>query len=272
MDPVEEAKPPMAVEWSAITDTGRFRKNNEDSFLALTFDARELRLLGKFGEASLEAGDFVFAVSDGMGGAKSGEFASKIAVDKITRLLPASYEMAAQHLARGFGDVLGELFTEIHEEMSKLGRYYEECAGMGATLSLGWLMPGSLGFCHIGDSRIYYLPADGELTQVTHDHSHVGWLRRQGKINERQARSHPMRNSLSKVLGGGQQSVEPQVGRVICSPGDRFLICSDGVVDGLWDRRIGEMLAGELDARLMVEEAVAESGRDNTTAVIFEVR
>jgi len=272
MDPAEEPTPPMALRWSAVTDTGRFRKNNEDSFLALTFDARELRLLGKFGEASLESGDFVFAVSDGMGGANSGEFASKIAVDKITRLLPASYGMAAQHLARGFGDVLGELFSRIHEEMSNLGRYYEECAGMGATLSLGWLMPGYLCFCHIGDSRIYYLPQDGDLTQVTHDHTHVGWLHRQGRLNERQTRSHPMRNALSKALGAGQQGVEPQVGRVRCSSGDRFLICSDGLVEGLWDRRIAEMLAGDLDARLMVEEAVAESGRDNTTAVMIEVR
>jgi len=156
--------------------------------------------------------------------------------------------------------------------MSALGRYYEECAGMGATLSLAWLMPGALCFCHIGDSRIYYLPAEGEMTQVTQDHSHVGWLRRKGEINERQARSHPMRSSLSKVLGGGQQTVDPQLGRVYCAPGDRFLICSDGLVDGLWDRRIAEMMTGDLDARPMVEEAVEESGRDNTTAVLFEVR
>lgn len=272
MEPVDDATPPMSIHWSGMTHPGRFRTNNEDAFLALTYNARELHLLGMFGDGSLDSADFVFAVSDGMGGAKSGEFASKIAVDKITRLLPASYGMAAQHLARGFSDVLSELFSRIHEEMSNLGRHYEECAGMGATLSLCWLMPGSICFAHIGDSRIYYLPAGGEMTQITHDHSHVGWLRRAGKLNEREARVHPGRSSLSKVLGGGQQTVEPQVGRVLCSPGDRFLICSDGLVDGLWDRRIGCFLAEEIDVRPLVEAAVSESGRDNTTALAFEVR
>lgn len=268
----DDSAPPLALSWSGMTHPGRFRENNEDSFLALTFDARELHLLGKFGDGSLETGDFVFAVSDGMGGAKSGEFASRIAVDKITKLLPQSYGMAAQHLRRGFSDVLQELLEGIHEAMIDLGRHYEECRGMGATLSLGWLMPGWMCFAHIGDSRIYYLPAGGEMTQVTHDHSHVGWLRRAGKINERQARCHPGRSALSKVLGGGQQVVEPQIGRVGCAPGDRFLICSDGLVDGLWDRRIATMLAESIDVRPMIEAAVSESGRDNTTALAFEVR
>ncbi len=273
MEHDDDPAPPLELSWSGMTHPGRFRRNNEDSFLALTFDAREIRLLGKFGDGTLATGDYVFAVSDGMGGAKSGEFASRIAVDKITKLMPQSYGMAAQHLRRGFSDVLRELFERIHEAMSDLGRHYEECSGMGATLSLCWLMPGWVCFAHIGDSRIYYLPAGGApMVQVSHDHSHVGWLRRKGMINEREARSHPGRSSLSKVLGGGQQIVEPQIGRVGCAPGDRFLICSDGLVDGLWDRRIAAMLAGGIDVRPMVEAAVHESGRDNTTALAFEIR
>lgn len=259
-----------------MTHPGRFRRNNEDTFLALAFDAREIRYLGKTGSASLGESDFVFAVSDGMGGAKSGEFASKIAVEKITRLLPRSFGMGAQHLDAGFADVMRELFEQIHQSMTWLGRCYEECAGMGATLSLCWFMPGWMCFGHVGDSRIYYLPSGGEMTQVTHDHSHVGWLRRQGKINEREARNHPMRSALSQALGGGQQVIEPQVGRVGCEPGDRFLICSDGLVDGLWDRRINQQaratgIGADLDVGPMVREAVMDSGRDNTTALLIEV-
>ncbi|HRE84646.1 MAG TPA: serine/threonine-protein phosphatase, partial [Opitutaceae bacterium] len=79
---------PATVAWSGLTDRGRVRANNEDAFLALTVDAYEVRYLGKTGEGSLSASDFVFAVSDGMGGAKSGEIASKLAVDRITQLLP----------------------------------------------------------------------------------------------------------------------------------------------------------------------------------------
>ncbi|MGC4014854.1 MAG: protein phosphatase 2C domain-containing protein [Luteolibacter sp.] len=263
--------PPVTLRWSGMTHPGRFRANNEDAFLALTFDAREFHYLGKTGEASLAQSDYVFAVSDGMGGAKSGEFASKIAVEKITRLLPKSFGMAAQHLDAGFEDVLGTLFDSIHGAIVDLGRHYEECQGMGATLSLAWFMPGWMCFSHIGDSRIYYLPKEGDSVQVTHDHSHVGWLRRNGKINEREARSHPQRHALSQALGGGQKNIDPHIGRVAYQPGDRFLICSDGLVDGLWDRRMAELARGELDASRLVLESVMESGRDNTTALLIEV-
>lgn len=267
----ESSTPPTRVRWSGMTHVGRFRKNNEDAFLALTFDAREIRYLGKAGDSTLDEGDFVFAVSDGMGGANSGEVASKIAVEKITRLLPPAYNMAVQHLDAGFSDILRELFERIHTSICDMGRYYPEVAGMGATLSLCWLRPGWMCFGHIGDSRIYYLPKDGPMVQVTHDHSHVGWLRRTGKINEREARAHPGKSSLSQSLGGGNQKIDPHVGRVACQPGDRFLVCSDGLVDGLWDRRIDEMARQELTVEPMVLSAVADSGRDNTTALLIEV-
>lgn len=277
---IEENAETMSLEgtlrWSALSDVGRFRKNNEDSFLALTFDARELRYLGKIGDGNLEQGDFVFAVSDGMGGAKSGEFASKIAVEKITRLLPKSYGLSAQKFDAGLPDVMRELFEQIHKAMGEMGRYYEECAGMGATLSLCWVMPEWVYFGHIGDSRIYYLPKNGPMVQVSHDHSYVGWLFREGKINEREARNHPQRHALNQALGGGQKNIDPQIGRIAWEKGDRFLICSDGVVDGLWDRKIEEMARattadGELNAIALVKEAVADSGRDNTTALLFEL-
>lgn len=265
------------VKWSGLTHVGRFRKNNEDVFLALSFDGTELRYLGKTGTASLAHGDFVFAVSDGMGGAQSGEFASRITVDRITRLMPRVFRMAATGMASGFEDILTELILSIHDDIGNLGRSYEECAGMGATLSLCWVTPEWLYFGHVGDSRIYYLPRAGNLTQLTHDHTHVGWLRRGGKINEREARTHPHRHSLHQALGAGHQFVEPHLGAVGHEPGDRFLICSDGLVDGLWDRQIEEMMRSpEADtlpnlAQRMVDEAVQSSGRDNTTAVFVEI-
>ena len=271
--PCQDGSIPMKLQWAGMTHPGKVRKNNEDAFLALNFDQRELRFLGKTGEGTMEGADYVFAVSDGMGGANSGEFASRIAVDKIAHLLPVSFGMAAQHLETGFEEILGELFERIHETLLNYGRHYEECAGMGATLSLCWFMPGWMSFAHIGDSRIYYLPAGGEMDQVTEDHSHVGWLRRQGRINEREARIHPLRSALAQVLGGGQQQIEPHIGRVSCQPGDRFLICSDGLTDGLWDWRIGELsrAGGPPSVQAMVLESVESSGRDNTTALLVEV-
>ncbi len=264
------------LRWSGLSDVGRFRKNNEDTFLALTFDARELKYLGKFGEGCLDMGDFVFAVSDGMGGAKSGEFASKIAVEQITKLLPKSFSISAQRFDAGLTDVVRELFERIHHTMSQMGRHYEECAGMGATLSLCWIMPEWIYFGHIGDSRIYFLPKDGPMVQVSQDHSYVGWLMREGKINEREARTHPQRHALNQALGGGKLAIDPQIGRIGWEPGDRLLICSDGVVDGLWDRKIEELARantpdGELNTVTLVKDAVSDSGRDNTTALIIEL-
>ncbi len=272
------SEPVSTLQWSALTDRGRIRPNNEDSFLALTFDGHELRYLGKTGDASLTGSDFVFAVSDGMGGAKSGEFASRIAVDRITRLMPRGFRLSASGLASGFQDILAELFSSIHNDLLRLGQSYEECAGMGATLSLAWFTPEWMYFGHVGDSRIYYLPQEGGLTQLTHDHSHVGWLRRNGKLNERELRSHPGRNSLQQALGAGHQFVDPQIGAVGHRPGDRFLLCSDGLIDGLWDRQLDEIIrtpaseqARQNVAQRLVNEAVTASGRDNTTAVVVEL-
>jgi protein phosphatase len=266
------------LRWSGMTHRGHVRQNNEDAFLALTFDASGLRYLGKVGEADMNGADFVFAVSDGMGGANSGEFASRIAVEKITKLLPRAFRLGAQGLAAGHLDILDQLFRDIHAELISMGRYYPECEGMGATLSLGWFAPGWMHFAHIGDSRIYELPSEGGLTQITHDDTHVGWLRRQGKLNEREARMHPRRNVLSKALGAGHQFMDPQVGSVRVERGDVFLFCTDGVTDGLWDRRLEDMVRerstgkGTMQmAQQVVDEALIGSGRDNTTAVVVEV-
>ena len=271
--------PTLEIHWSGLTHVGRVRPNNEDAFLALTFDGHDVRYLGKIGHAAMRTGDFVFAVSDGMGGAKSGEFASRITVDRITRLFPRAFRLAAAGMSTGFADLLSELVLSIHNDLLKLGYSYEECAGMGATLSLGWFTPQWMYFAHIGDSRIYYLPAIGETRQLTHDHTHVGWLRRQGKINEREARTHPRRNALQQVLGAGHQFVDPHIGAVEFAPGDRFVFCSDGLIDGLWDREVDELirtppaeLAERTPAQRLVEEAVTKSGRDNTTAVVVEIR
>jgi protein phosphatase len=227
------------------------------------------------GRATLADNDYVFAVSDGMGGAHSGEFASRITVDQVTRLLPRGFRRTAGGTMQGYLDILGEIIAAIHRDLTTMGRSYQECSGMGATLSLGWFTPGWAYFAHIGDSRIYHLPVGGPMKQVTHDHTHVGWLRRTGQINEREARTHPRRNALHQVLGAGSQFAEAQFGAIRCRPGDRYLLCTDGVVDGLWDRRIEDVLRSDSPveelAGILVRESIETSGRDNATAVAVEL-
>ncbi len=265
-------EPRLKLSWSGHSDVGRVRKNNEDSFLGLAIDAREACYLGKIGSSDERDADFVFAVSDGMGGAMAGEFASRIAVEKITRMLPPLFKQNASGISTGFEDVLDELFTEIHRALLYLGSCYEECAGMGATLSLCWFRPGWMYYAHIGDSRIYYLPSGGGIRQLTEDDTHVGWLLRRGDINEREAKSHPRKNIIQKALGAGHQFVNPQVGAVGIEAGDRFLLCTDGLTDAIYNDQLPDLLRERDNTAVhVVREGVARSGRDNTTAVIVEV-
>lgn len=150
---------------------------------------------------------------------------------------------------------------------------------METTLSLCWFTPGWMYFGHIGDSRIYYLSKrEGGIKQISHDDTYVGWMFRNGQINEREARTHPRRNVLQKSLGGSNQFVDPQVGAVCCESGDIFLICSDGLTEGIYGHHIVDLLrpnAGskpaENPAQQLVLESVKSDGRDNTTALVIEV-
>src|SRR5260221_3945859 len=269
---------PRTLQWSGRTDRGKVRPKNEDAFLRLKFDAREFHHLGSIGEGSTSHLDFAFAVSDGMGGAKAGELASRIAVQKITTLLPRSYRQMATGLDAGFPDLLEELFAEIHEALAYLGASDAECHGMEANLSLCWFTPRMMYFGHIGDSRIYYLPAQGGIKPLSHDDTHVGWLLRNGKINEREARNHPRRNVLQKALGGGNQFVVPQVGAVAYETGDIFLLCTDGLFEGLYDNHLEEFLRSPEPTQpitnspdRLLEQSIPLNGRDNTPALAIRV-
>ena len=148
---------------------------------------------------------------------------------------------------------------------------------MGATLSLCWVRPGRVYFAHVGDSRIYHLPSAGGIQQLSHDHTHVGWQQRQGELGETEARNHPGRNGLQQVLGGKNQNLNPQFGAVGFEAGDSFLICSDGLVEGLWDSGMQRLIRNPSKdapadvAERLVTEAVQTDGKDNTTALVFEM-
>ncbi len=274
-DAAQQAARPKRIHWSGMTHPGRFRPNNEDTFLAILLDKRGVRYLGKNGEASLEDADFIFAVSDGMGGERSGEFASKIAMEKITSLLPKQFGLPDNRFLAYSDSILLELFVAIHREMTKLGRFDINCKNMGATLTLAWFRKGHVVYGHVGDTRLYRLPAAGGIEQVTEDHTHVGWLRRKGELNERQARTHPRKNVLAQALGAGHQFLKPHIGTLDYASGDRFVLCSDGLIEGLWDRGIDEIVRQPEDnpddapvAQRLVLTSIAECGRDNATAIV----
>lgn len=279
MNDTPPAAPAAQLKWFGRTDRGKTRPNNEDAFLGIQFDGRELYRLGKYGDTAMAGVNLAFAVCDGMGGAKAGEFASRVAVDKITAILPRSFLSSGNEMeAKGEAALTG-LFTQVHEALKKVGDSYPECKGMETTLSICWFTPERMFFAHIGDSRIYHLPAKASaIQQLTQDDTHVGWLRRQGQINEREARAHPRRKVLQKALGGDHQFIAPQVGAVGYGPGDIFLLCTDGVVEGLYDSHLADVLrvnsavgAESNPANILVDDAVQKDGHDNSTALVIQV-
>ncbi len=284
----EQNNQPIAVRWSAMTHSGSFRSNNEDRFLAMLIDQRGVRYLGKDGQSNTRDADMLFAVADGMGGERSGELAGKIAIDNITKILPRAYLMTEQHVEESAPHILKGLFAAIHAELVTLGQWDSMCTNMGATLTLAWLHRSTVMYAHIGDTRLYHFRSTPDsasmlgqsrlgMSQLTEDHTYVGWLRRTGKLNEREARFHPRKNVLSKALGAGNQFAEPQCGTFELKQNEKLLLCTDGITDGLWDRAISDLIlepessmSDLTPAQRLVLTAVAESGKDNATAIVIE--
>ena len=206
-----------------------------------------------------------------MGGARAGEYASQIAVEKITTLLPRAFQQSAAGLTPVL-PMCWRSFTADSPGAGLFGRLLRRMPRMQTTMSLCWFTPGWMYFGHVGDSRIYHLSKGKKKSlQLTEDDTHVGWLFRNGKINEYEARTHPRRNVLQKALGGENQFVDPQVGAVACERGEFFLLCSDGLAEGLYVIISWTFCADageETAAQKLVETSVQNSGRDNTTAMV----
>ncbi|HTU16176.1 MAG TPA: Stp1/IreP family PP2C-type Ser/Thr phosphatase [Solirubrobacterales bacterium] len=227
-----------------MTDTGRQRQANEDSFLV-----REP----------------LFVVADGMGGAQAGEVASMTAVQAFENGLPAGDPEIA--LQESIGLANRTIHDQAHSDSS--------LAGMGTTITAAAVdgEAEAVVIGHVGDSRAYRL-RDGILQRLTKDHSLVEEMRRRGQITEAQAEDHPQRSIITRALGP-EPEVQADIQSVPSAPGDLFLLCSDGLTTMLGDERIKELLVGStsLDAatRALVDEANRAGGRDNITVVLFQV-
>lgn len=246
-----------AIVYGGDSDTGQRREHNEDAWKC-----------GPLGAGVL------LVVCDGVGGAKAGEVASKLAVDGIHETLQArvAAEPPPEDRRPWLDAIAREMDRRIREAAQQPG-----LSGMGATLSALWLDGDRGWWAQAGDSRIYRLRG-GELRQLTCDQSPVGRMRAQGQLSEVEARKHPYRHMIDQCLGGAGALVEPETGELAVVAGDVYLLCSDGLSDGLWDRELAEGLAatangtppGEV-AHTLVARANAASGTDNITAVVARV-
>ncbi len=230
----------------AATDTGQVRANNQDAVLIA---------------------EPVFAVADGMGGHAAGEIASQVAVESL------------QDSAVSSLDSLVEAVRDANRSVWQRASDDPELHGMGTTLCAIALVPGEaeggeqIVVVNVGDSRVYQFH-DGELTQLTDDHSLVEDLVREGRLSPQEARTHPQRNILTRVLGN-DSDVEVDSWLVDPYRGDRFLLCSDGLFNEVDDDKIASVLRQLADpedaAHELVTLAIQGGGRDNVSVVVVDV-
>jgi protein phosphatase len=230
---------------TGLTDPGRRRLRNEDAFIC---------------EPPL------FAVADGMGGARAGEIAAGLAA--------AALEEAGSE-TRGTEGVVA-LITEANRRIWERSLADPQTAGMGTTVTAALVdtSTGTVGIGHVGDSRAYLLRGD-ELEQLTTDHSLVAELVQSGVLTPEEAERHPQRSAITRALGT-EPSVEVDTVTVQAEPGDLFLVCSDGLPVMVSDDEILSAIEGggrepARAAEALVAAANARGGEDNVTVVLFEL-
>ncbi len=263
------------LQWCGLSRDGTRRPGNQDALSVFSSDMGWAHSADLCGERSIDGDGLIFAVSDGMGGPAAGDVASSLVVRELRRFLPAM--MGDIHGAADPEALLEAAVKSLHGYVTRVGERDPRLTGMGATVVCGLFYRTRVTFAHVGDSRFYQY-RNGELKQLTYDHTYIGSQFRAGRLNEREARMHPRRNMLQQAVGGGCQFVTPQVSSASIEPGDWFLICSDGIVDGLWNKSIAECFAdadrngdsAEQVAHRMLDWAMSEAGGDDTT--LFVVR
>ncbi len=232
-----------AAEATCKTDTGRQRRDNEDS---------------AFARAP------VFVVADGMGGAQAGEVASRIAIEAFERGLPDDGS-PEERLATRVRDANHQIYERSRADRQR--------AGMGTTLTAAYVDDAHVAIAHVGDSRAY-LFRDGTLQRLTQDHSLVDELVRRGKLTEEQAAEHPQRSIITRALGP-EPDVEVDTWTYPARAGDVILLCSDGLTSMISEERVRAVLEAHenLDAAAdaLISEANEAGGRDNITVVLFRL-
>ena len=257
------------LDWAASSDLGRRRSNNEDSWGAFALDGKSTSL-GE-GNPVWPRDGVLYIVSDGIGGARGGEVASRFCVDHLA-------EGLGRRSAAGKPDAaMREAILEVHQALSAKGEKTPELHGMGATLSVLWLKPGGkLVLGHVGDSRIYRR-RDGMWSQLTEDQSVGAGMVRRGELTEAMASRLKFRSLLEQAMGGDGAPIEPQITETAWETGDVWLLCSDGLYGPLGanlarvsDKALAEGKIG-LAASALVAAANEAGGPDNITVLLAQV-
>lgn len=236
----------LVFRFAARSDVGGVRSKNDDSAYA---------------------GHHLAVVADGMGGHVGGDVASASAVIDLTHLDRSGYDGDAT-------TVLADEIQNANQNLADLVRQHPRLGGMGTTVTSLIIDQDNISLCHIGDSRAYRL-RDGELEQITTDHTFVQRLIDEGRLRPEEAETHPHRNVLMRVLGDVDASPEIESELVPTAPGERWLLCSDGLNAVVRPETIQRLLSAdsELDviAQALVDVTLQRGAPDNVTVVVLEV-
>ncbi|MBQ6292697.1 MAG: Stp1/IreP family PP2C-type Ser/Thr phosphatase [Lachnospiraceae bacterium] len=239
------------MRYSALTDIGLVRSNNEDSLYA--------------GDSAVGRLDNLFIVADGMGGHVGGEYASAFVVSKIPDLLEKRKQ------GESISDTLLIVTDRTNKALYQLSRNDKRLQGMGSTMVMASIEGGTAHVINVGDSRLYHF--DGTLTQVTKDHSMVDEMVAQGKLTKDDPFYAANKNMITRAMGVGSR-VEPDYFCVSLGPGSRLLLCSDGLSGMVDDDTIAEVLANEPDTAAAAEKLMAlakeAGGKDNITVIVID--
>lgn len=261
----------MRLHLAARTDVGLTRSHNEDAYLC--WDLLAGHALEEEHRTALDAARhaYMLAVSDGMGGARSGEIASRTALESLRSYARRTFRAAESD--PGDGSLTAWLVRGIVEANRTVHGESEAdvtLRGMGATLTVVGLVHRRWVVAHVGDSRAYLLRED-RLRQLTMDHTHVQELVASGRITSEDARTDDRRNLLMQAIGPAD-SVEVDDLAVPALPGDRVLLCSDGLHGMVSDEGIVAVLSGATEppeqCRRLIDRANAAGGSDNITVVV----
>jgi protein phosphatase len=267
----------LAVKAFGITDKGRVRLTNEDQFLCaeLTKAMRVWQTTlpepkARFGE---ERGH-LFLVADGMGGHRAGEQASALAVVAIEEFTLNTFKWFFHSNGAEAQRVLGQFQTALRQADARIleeSADHPELSGMGTTVTMAYHLDAQLCVVHVGDSRAYMF-ADDELTQITHDHTLIAEMVRRGDLQPEQAADHRLRHVITNVVGGTEAGVDVEAHTFEVHPGDRLLLCSDGLTEMLTNEAIAATLRAAPEPKDACTNLVAQAneagGTDNITVLI----
>ena len=246
--PKSAASQPLFLYSTTVSDVGTVRANNQDSSFA---------------------GEHLIAMCDGMGGHAGGDTASSIAIRSLAHIEQDDTGGNVETISR----MMGTSVMAAHDAIVGKAKRERKLAGMGTTVTAVALVAGYWVVAHIGDSRAYLL-RDGHLSRITCDHSYVQHLIDTGRITPAEAKNHPQRNVVMRVLGDFDIDPHPDISIRKAHPADRWLLCSDGLCGVLEDSTIKETMTALADqgecAQRLVQMALRAGSTDNVTAVIAD--